>query len=283
MNTILDLDRVYQALGFRSAPFRITPDTNFFFPHSQYLAALSHLQYGLMSGGITLLSGEVGLGKTLLCRCFMRQMARQNVRTAYVFNPHVTFPELLGMLYADLTGQPVAQNADEGMLHDLLYRALIDLARQGIRVALVVDEAHALSPELLEGLRLLSNLETEERKLISLMLFGQNELEETLALPSMRALKQRISIWHRLRPFGWIETAEYIQHRTNNARVAGDFHFTRPALLAVRHYSKGVPRRINQICDRAVLLAFARGEHRVDLGMLREAAYEALGHAAPVY
>lgn len=280
MNDSLDLEYVYQALGFRCAPFRITPDTNFFFPHSQYLAALGHLRYGVMSGGFTLLTGEVGLGKTLLCRYFMRQMATQNIRTAYVFNPQQSYGDLLAALYRDLTGQPAPSGLAEGALHDLLYETLIELALNKTRVALIVDEAHALTPELLEGLRRLSNLETEESKLISLMLFGQNELEDTLAMPSMRALKQRISVWHRLRPFGWLETAEYIQHRTNNARVAGNFRFSRSALLAARHYSKGVPRRINQICDRAVLLAFARGHFEVRLPMLREAAREVLGSAA---
>ena len=276
MNMALDLDNVYQALGFRCAPFRITPDTSFFFPHGQYLAALGHLRYGVMSGGITLLTGEVGLGKTLLCRCFMRQVALQGVRTAYVFNPQQNYQDLLASLYHDLTGLD-AHTTSEGALHDLLYQTLIDFAQQKVRVALIVDEAHALSPELLEGLRLISNLETEENKLISLKLFGQTELEETLSLPSMRALKQRISVWHRLRPFGWHETGEYIQHRTNNARISGDFRFSKGALLASRYYSKGVPRRINQICDRAVLLAFARGHYEVNLSMLREAAREVLG------
>ena len=282
MNMALDLDNVYQALGFRCAPFRITPDTSFFFPHGQYLAALGHLRYGVMSGGITLLTGEVGLGKTLLCRYFMRQVVLQDVRTAYVFNPQQNHADLLAALYRDLTGNE-APTRSAGELHDLLYQTLIEFAQKKIRVALIVDEAHALSPELLEGLRLLSNLETEESKLISLMLFGQNELETTLSLPSMRALRQRISVWHRLRPFGWSETAEYIRHRVNNARVDGNFQFSRGALLAARHYSKGVPRRINQVCDRAVLLAFARGHYEVNLSMLREAAREVLGLAAGDY
>jgi general secretion pathway protein A len=279
MHDTLELDRVYEAMGFRCAPFRITPDTSFFFPHSQYLAALSHLRYGVMSGGITLLTGEVGLGKTLLCRCFMRQMSDQNVRTAYVFNPNQSYASLLTALFRDLTGvTPPVQ--DEGALHALLYQTLMELAKNRTRVALIVDEAHALSPTLLEGLRLLSNLETEERKLISLLLFGQNEMEDTLALPTMRALKQRIAVWHRLRPFGWLETSEYVLHRINSARIDSSFRFSRLALLAIRHYSKGVPRRINQICDRAVLLAFARGLNEVGLHMLREAALDVLGFAS---
>lgn len=272
----LDLDAIYQAMGFRCAPFRITPDTDFFFPHSQYLAALGHLRYGLMTGGLTLLTGDVGLGKTLLCRYFMRQMRAAPVKTAYVFNPHQGHTDLLAGIYRDLTGHvPAGRSGAE--LHHFLYRTLIEFAEQGIRVALIIDEAHGMRPETLEGLRLLSNLETEKAKLVSLMLFGQTELEDTLALPELRALRQRISVWHRLRPFGWMETAEYVRHRLNSARVSGSFRFTRAALLAVKHYSGGVPRRINLICDRAVIAAFARGLFEVDAAMAREAALDVLG------
>ena len=279
MNAPLDLDRIYHAMGFRCPPFRITPDTSFFFPHSQYLAALGQLRYGAMSGGLTLLTGEVGLGKTLLCRYFMRQLADLGgFRTAYVFNPKQGHTELLASLYRDLTGNSPTSTS-EGGLHDELYAALIRFAEAGERVALIIDEAHALPPDMLERLRLLTNLETEERKLVALMLFGQNELEETLAHGSMRALRQRITLWHRLRPFGWLETADYIQHRLNGARLDGNFSFSRPAMLAARHLSGGTPRRINLICDRALMLAFSMNRHHVDLPMLRRAAHEALGLA----
>lgn len=271
-----ELDAVYQALGFHRAPFRITPDTDLFFPHSQYLTALSHLRYGLMTGGFTLLTGEVGLGKTLVCRYFMRQLAGEQVRTAYVFNPAQSYGDLLAGIYRDLTGDQ-APVTSEGELHDLMYATLVRFAEQQIRVALIVDEAHGMTPRLLEGLRLLSNLETEQRKLISLMLFGQTELESMLGTSEMRALRQRISIWHRLKPFGWLETGEYVRHRMNTARSTGVFQFSRTALLAVHWYARGVPRRINQICDRAVLLAFARGSHEVTRAMVRTAAREVTG------
>lgn len=279
----LDLDQVYVVLGFRCPPFRLTPDTNFFFPHGQYLAALGRLQYGLMTGGISLLTGEIGLGKTLLCRCFIRQMAEHNVRVAYIYNPHQSYASLLANLYADLTGLETPEIVDEGKLHRLLSNTLIQYASEGTQVALVIDEAHALTPELLEGLRLISNIETEGKKLVSLMLFGQNELDEILSRRDMRALKQRISIWYRLRPFGWRETGHYVTHRLNHARVAGDFQFSKIALLALRFYSKGVPRRINQICDRAALLAFASGVHHVSLAMVRKAALEVAGRADSSY
>lgn len=273
-----ELSRIYRVLGFRCPPFRITPDPAFFFPHGQYLAALTRLRYGAMSGGMTLLTGEVGLGKTLLCRYFMRQLAQSGgYRTAYVFNPKQGYEELLRALYRDLGGGELPQSSGVGSLHDALYEKLIGLAASGERVVLIIDEAHVLSPDMLENLRLLTNLETDERKLVSLMLFGQNELEETLARREMRPLRQRITLWHRLRHFGWLETGEYIQHRMNSARTTSQVRFSRAALLAARHFSGGVPRRINLICDRALLAAFARRKSMIDLSMLREAAREVQG------
>ena len=232
-----------------------------------------------MVGGICLLTGEIGLGKTLLCRCFIRQMTQENVRIAYIYNPHQSYASLLSNLYSDLTGLDVPDDIHEGRLHRLLSQKLIEYASQGTQVGFVIDEAHALSPELLEGLRLISNIEIEGKKLVSLMLFGQNEFDEILSRHEMRELKQRLSIWCRLRPFGWRETIMYVNHRLDHARVAGNFRFSSAALLGIRIYSRGVPRRINQICDRAALLAFASGVHEVDLAMVRSAAHEVAGQA----
>lgn len=277
MSQLYDVDAIYRAMGFHCPPFRITPDTSFFFPHSQYLAALGRLRFGASSGGLTVLTGEVGLGKTLLCRYFLRQLAASpEVCTAYIFNPKQSYAELLASLYRDLTGAVPELHA-AGALHDALYAQLIRLAEAGKRVIFIVDEAHALEPGLIEGLRLLTNLETENRKLASLMLFGQTELDELLATRPLRALRERITVWHKLRPFGWMETAEYVNHRINRARAEGQFSFTRAALLAVRHYSGGIPRRINILCDRALLAAFAHQKSRVDLPLLRLAARETFG------
>lgn len=275
-----ELERVYRALGFRMPPFRITPDPSFFFPHGQYLAALSRLRYAAMSGGMSLLTAEVGMGKTLLCRYFLRQLAEDGgYRTAYVFNPKQSYAELLAALVKDLTGETLPPEAGVGALHEALYERLIRFAAAGERVALVIDEAHLLDGGMLENLRLLTNLETEEKKLVSLLLFGQNELEETLARRELRPLRQRISVWHRLRAFGWLETGEYVRHRLDRARETSSLHFTRAALLAVRRYSGGVPRRINLICDRALLAAFAGGHRRIDLPLVRAAAREVAGFA----
>lgn len=271
-----DVDACYGTLGFSTAPFRITPDTDFFVPHNQYLEAIGQLRFGLMTGGFTLLTGEVGLGKTLLCRYLMRHLP-VNTRTAYVFNPQQSYAELLGAILHDLGGRVPDPGASSAQLHEQLFRVLAKFAGRGTRVALVIDEAHRLQPELLEGLRLLSNLETEKRKLLSLLLLGQNELEQTLQLPSMRALRQRISAWYRLRPLTWRESADYIRHRLQVAHSSGGFEITGPACLVAHRYARGVPRRLNQICDRALLAAFASYRKRVDASLMRRAAREVVG------
>lgn len=271
-----DVDACYGTLGFSTAPFRITPDTDFLVPHNQYLEAIGQLRFGLMTGGFTLLTGEVGLGKTLLCRYLMRHLP-VNTRTAYVFNPQQSYAELLGAILHDLGGRVPDPGASSAQLHEQLFRVLAKFAGRGTRVALVIDEAHRLQPELLEGLRLLSNLETEKRKLLSLLLLGQTELEQTLQLPSMRALRQRISAWYRLRPLTWRESADYIRHRLQVAHSSGGFEITGPACLVAHHYARGVPRRLNQICDRALLAAFASYRKRVDASLMRRAAREVVG------
>ena len=269
------LEACYGSLGFSTAPFSITPDTDFLVPQHQYLEAIGHLRFGLATGSFTLLTGDVGLGKTLLCRYLMQHLPA-NVRTAYIFNPQQNYAEFLGSILYDLTGKMPAKNVSSALLHDVLFKVLAKLAGRGERVALLIDEAHCLPPELMEGLRLLSNLETGKRKLLSLLLVGQNELEQTLQVPSMRALRQRISVWHRLRPFTWRESAEYIRYRLQVARIAEDFEITAPACLLAHHYARGVPRRLNQICDRALLAAFSSRRARVNAGLMQRAAREVI-------
>jgi general secretion pathway protein A len=267
------LDTCYESLGFATAPFRITPDTDFLVPHRQYTEAINQLRFGLVTGNFTLLTGDVGLGKTLLCRYLMQRLPT-NMRTAYIFNPQQNYAEFLGTILFDLAGIRPDPDASSAVLHDELFNVLAKLAGRGKRVALLIDEAHCLTPELLEGLRLLSNLETRQRKLLSLLLFGQNELEQTLQSPGMRALRQRISVWHRLRPFNRRESAEYIRYRLQLARVAGKFEITARACTLAHRYSGGVPRRLNQICDRALLAAFSTGRKRVGAGLMLRAASE---------
>ena len=198
------------------------------------------------------------------------------MRTAYIFNPQQNYAEFLSSILFDLTGKLPPRNISSALLHDVLFRVLAKLAGRGERVALLIDEAHRLPPELLEGLRLLSNLETGKRKLLSLLLVGQNELEQTLQVPGMRALRQRISVWHRLRPFTWRESADYIRYRLEIARVSGGCDISSAACLVAHRSSGGVPRRLNQICDRALLAAFSAHQTRVTARHMRRAAREVM-------
>ncbi len=268
-------DKCYRSLGLSEPPFRITPDTQFFFPHSQYLSALGHLRFGMMSGGFAVLTAEVGLGKTLLCRHLLRNLP-EGVRTAYIYNPQVSFIELMRSIIHDL-GEEVPPGESEAALQQHMLEILVRLTDEDTRVAVLVDEAHRLSPAVLEGLRLLSNLETEKQKLLSLLLVGQPELERQLRSKDMRALRERISVWHRLRPFARSETSQYINHRLDSVRTNNHVKFTRAALRCVHYYSRGVPRRINLICDRALLSAYVNRTYTVTAPMVRRAAREVLG------
>ena len=270
----MDLAPCYYSLGFKQSPFSITPDTELYFPNDDHVAALGHMQFGLHSGGFTLITGEVGLGKTLLCRELIKQ-CNQKVRTAYVFNPLQSINELLRSIYFDLTGQfPEAKTV--GQLHESIYRELLAIAARGERAAIIIDEAHRLNPELLEALRLISNIETEKEKLLSLILVGQPELQRMLTTSNMRPLAQRISISYTLKPLTWRTTINYINHRLENCRLKGNFHFSPAAMFLAYFYSKGTPRRINQICDRALLAAYSKNRFSVDVSLLRKAVKEVI-------
>jgi len=206
----LDLSLCYEELGFTEPPFRLTPDTDFFFPGSHHLEALNHLRFGIASGGLTMLTGEVGLGKTLLCRHLLRHPPT-GVRFAYLMNPDQSYGDLLASIYEDLTGT-LPEDQSLGALQRELPKLLLRLAEGGERVVVLVDEAHRLSGKVLEGLRLLSNLDTEKDKLMCLLLVGQPELEQKLATRAFRPLRQRISVRYRLEPLAYRETRDYILH-----------------------------------------------------------------------
>jgi len=270
----MDFSVCYQAMGFKSAPFSITPDTHLFFPNEGHITALTHMQYGLHTGGFTLIVGEVGLGKTLLCRELLRECPK-TVRTAYIFNPMQSITDLLRSIYFDLTGH-VPKGESIGQLHNAIYKALLVIAQRGETATIIIDEAHRLNPELLEALRLISNIETEKRKLLSLILVGQPELRKTLSTSKMRPLAQRISVIYTLQPLSFKATKEYINYRLESCRLKGGVRFTNTAMLLTYWYTKGAPRRINQICDRALLAAFNYRTPRITSKLLRKAASEIL-------
>jgi general secretion pathway protein A len=272
---MLNISQCYQELGFAEAPFNLTPDTEFFFAGSKHQAALRHLHFGIANSGFTLLTGEVGLGKTLLCRHILRN-GPPGIQTAYIFNPQQSYSDLLASIYFDLTGKTTKKKSP-GQIHSIIYKALIEMAKNNQRAIVIVDEAHRLTNELLEGLRLLSNLDTEKDKLIHLVLIGQPELEKNLATKELRPLAQRISVRYKLTPFNCGETIAYIRHRLQTARKPSKeepFRFTGFALYLTHFLSRGVPRRINQICDRALLAAFANNQNQVNARVLLKASRE---------
>ena len=271
----IDLALCYQELGFTEPPFRITPDTDFFFPGSQYLEALNHLRFGIAGGGLTMLTGEVGLGKTLLCRYLLRNPPA-GVRFAYLLNPDQSYGDLLTSIYEDLTGT-LPKDASLGGLQRELPRLLLKLAEGGERVVVLVDEAHRLSGKVLEGLRLLSNLDTEKDKLMCLLFVGQPELEQKLAARALRPLAQRISVRYRLEPLGLRETIRYIRHRLNVADRDQRIRVSSVVMTLAHMLSGGVPRRINQICDRSLLAAYAKGLNAISPWMAWQAAREITG------
>lgn len=274
MMTTLDLSPCYQELGFSEPPFRITPDTDFFFPGSRHVEALNHLRFGIASGGLTMLTGEVGLGKTLLCRYLLRH-APQGVRFAYLLNPDQSYADLLTSIYEDLTGT-LPEDQSLGTLQRELPKLLLRLAEGGERVVVLVDEAHRLSGKVLEGLRLLSNLDTEKDKLMCLLLVGQPELEHKLKGRAFRPLRQRISVRYRLEPFGYRETRDYLLHRLGKANHAKSLRLQTGVPWLIYMLSRGVPRRINQLCDRALLGAFANRQPVVSHWLVWKASREFL-------
>ena len=274
------LNDCYLALGFKSTPFSILPDTSMFFLNGPHVSAYDNLRFAMQGGLVAVLTGEVGLGKTLVSRLLLRNLPN-NVHAALLINPLLSYSEILSAIYKDLTGKTAFNQGSLGLTHDLLLAFALQCASRGEYLVVLVDEAHKLSAEALEGLRLLSNLETEQRKLISLVLIGQPELEKTLSFRAMRPLRQRVGVWCRLRAMTRSESVLYVQHRMSLARNTGNTHFSTWAMYLIYHYTKGVPRRINLLCERALLLAFATGQERIGWSMVRRAAAE-MGPRRPV-
>lgn len=275
------LTACYEALGLRTAPFAITPDTSLFFPGGPHLGAYHQLRYASESGVIAVVSGEVGLGKTLLCRSLIRNMSAR-VTAAYVLNPLVGPAELLAEIYSDFTNAGEHPDIRQGpgtvaILYRMIVQHVLSEARAGQRFVVVVDEAHRLSADALEVLRLLSNLETERQRLIALVLSGQPELERTLALRSMRPLRERVGVWVRLRPFDVEECTQYVRYRLARCSAGGRPEFSSLALRWLHWATGGVPRRINLACDRALLLAYAHSSPDVGLSLMRRAGRELSG------
>ncbi|MFL6604361.1 MAG: AAA family ATPase [Steroidobacteraceae bacterium] len=263
--------------GLNEKPFAITPDPRYLYLSERHAEALAHLLYGINeAGGFVQLTGEVGTGKTTIVRSLLAQTPK-NAEIALILNPKMTAPEFLLTICEEL-GIGVPDSATESLkdLVDILSGYLLRAHAGGRRVVVVVDEAQNLAPAVLEQVRLLTNLETNTRKLLQIILIGQPELRELLARNELRQLAQRITGRYHLNPLTHEETAAYVRHRLRVAGATSDI-FSPPALAEVYRLAVGVPRVINVVCDRALLGAYSMDRHRVTASLVRHAAGEVFG------
>jgi general secretion pathway protein A len=267
--------------GLSQEPFSIAPDPRYLYMSERHREALAHLLYGLGGGGgFVLLTGGIGTGKTTVCRCFLEQIPEQ-CNVAYIFNPKLTALELLQSICDEFRIQvPAAAGARTIKEYlDPLNAFLLQQHAQGRNSVLIIDEAQNLSAEVLEQLRLLTNLETSERKLLQIVLIGQPELRELLARPDLEQLAQRVVARFHLDALSVRDTALYVRHRLEVAGLSRALPFEPRALVRVHRLTGGVPRRINLLCDRALLGAFARSEPAVSVAIVEQAAREVFGPA----
>ena len=266
-----------QHFGLSEPPFAITPDPRFVYLSERHRDALAHLMYGIGqggSGGFVQLTGEVGTGKTTLCRLALEQLP-DNVRVALVLNPKQTPLELLTTICEELHIEGASKRRSQKTQVDALNAYLLDAYGKGLRVVLIIDEAQELSRELLEQVRLLTNLETNTQKLLQIVLLGQPELRQMLARPALRQLAQRITARFHLTPLQASDTGEYLRHRIGVAG-GGGFPFEESAVRRLHSLSGGVPRLLNVLGERALLAGYVHGKPRIDAAMVDLAAAEVL-------
>ena len=263
---------MYKAhFGLRELPFGITPDTSFFFACTNYQEALNTPLIAAKNGeGFIKITGEVGVGKTLLCRKFMASLDKSFV-TAYIPNPYLE-PRTLMLALADELEAPQDKNVDQHQLLKAINHRLLVLAREGKRAILCLDEAQAMPLETLEALRLLTNLETEKRKLLQIVMFGQPELDRKLQSEAIRQLSQRITFHYHLGPLIKDDMEFYVSHRLSVAGFGGSRLFTRGAVKALYAASGGVPRVVNILAHKALLLAYGEGKQQIVARHVRAAA-----------
>jgi general secretion pathway protein A len=273
-----------QYFSLKQSPFSIAPDPRYLFMSERHREALAHLLYGVSSGGgFVLLTGEIGAGKTTVCRCFIEQIPG-DCRLAYIFNPKLTVEELLlsiceefGITLGAAGPGPVSV---KGYV-DAINGYLLSSHAQGKNNVLIIDEAQNLSADVLEQLRLLTNLETNERKLLQIILIGQPELRSMLARPELEQLAQRVIARYHLGSLSEAETGTYVAHRLTVAGATAANPFSRALMPLVYRLTNGVPRRINLLCDRALLGAYVENSKEVTRPILRRAATEVFTDGAP--
>ena len=263
--------------GLKENPFSIAPDPHYFYMSEGHREALAHLVYGVNSdGGFILLTGEVGTGKTTVCRCLLEQLP-ENTEIAFILNPKLTVEELLAAICDEFGIRYPEGNRSNGVLVSAIYEYLLHIPEKGRRAILVIEEAQNLSLEVLEQIRLLTNLETSQRKLLQIILLGQPELREMLAQPQLRQLSQRVTARYHLGPLSEDETCAYVNHRLSIAGLIRSHLFSNGALKHLFRLTGGIPRLINVICDRALLGAYVQGKNQVDRKTLITASREVSG------
>lgn len=274
------LGNVYQDyFGFSEKPFDLTPDPKYLYLSPKHKEVLAHLVYGMQeNNGFLKIVGEVGTGKTMICRSFLREL-HTDFNIAYILNPCVNSLELLQAINKEL-GLPSDSDSKKELIDDL-NAFLLEQRKSGHRVVVIIDEAQDLEPSVLEQLRLISNLETETEKLIQIVLIGQPELDKHLAKDELRQLRQRITIQWQLLPLNKEETRGYVQHRINVALGKGKVHFTHRATELIYQYTQGIPRMINVLADRSLLIAYTMNTKKVGSKIVHLAAKDAGGLSRP--
>jgi general secretion pathway protein A len=281
-----------QHFGLTQDPFSIAPDPRYLFMSERHREALAHLLYGVAGsggagsgtgGGFVLLTGDIGTGKTTICRCFLEQIP-PGCHVAYIFNPKLTVIELLQSICEEFhiaVTQSYIQVPTVKAYIDALNAFLLKSHATGQSCVLIIDEAQNLQADVLEQLRLLTNLETSERKLLQIVLIGQPELRGMLARPELEQLAQRVIARFHLDALSETETGHYIAHRMAVAGHHGVLPFEPAALKRIHQLARGVPRRINLLCGRALLGAWANGLHQVSRTVVDQAAAEVFGSDIP--
>jgi len=262
--------------GLSEAPFSIAPDPGYLFMSDRHREALAHLSHGLGDkGGFVLLTGEVGTGKTTISRSVMENLP-ESTQAAFILNPTLSSEELLATICDNLKIRYKKTGATLKYLTDKIHAKLINNHQENINTLLVIDEAQHLHPEVLEQLRLLTNLETNTKKLLQVILIGQPELQQLLQRRDLRQLAQRITARYHLLPLTKVELANYIQHRLGVAHCTRAI-FDNRAIAALHKLSHGIPRVVNLLCDRALIIAYGKNLSVVNKKVIHQAAVEALG------
>ena len=247
--------------GFREEPFRMTPDPAFFFPSKQHRAAIAGLIYlAEFRKGFGILTGGIGTGKTMLCRILLSRLGN-DTKTALIVHPPRRRRDLLQAIMDEF--QIASGQGGTYRRIDRIQQYLIEQLNAGRNVVLIIDEAQHLDADVLEEIRMLSNMETEKEKILQIILVGQEELRETMTSPDMRQLRQRVVVNCSLEPFSFNDTCEYIQHRIDVAGLPGVELFDLDAVRRIHEFSNGVPRVINAACDRCLLAEYAKRQGRV--------------------